>query len=231
MLCLFLLCSRANQLHIHMHPVFPRFPSYFSHHRAVSRGPVLHGRFSAVYYIYRGVCVCVCARAHMCVLMHSFAQLCLTPCDPREWTVACPASLSRSFPRQEYWSGLPFPPPERILNYLFLPFWQASKVSERSEAGWGACVLSRPWSTASQLMASGTHFVQNSARHLFPALPHPRWVSVLGNGSTMHSVAHSGNLSIFSPCPMHSPSPGSSLQPPQFLPGTLFPVFSVETLV
>ena len=27
------------------------------------------------------------------------------------WTVACQAPLSTGFPRQEYWSGLPFPPP------------------------------------------------------------------------------------------------------------------------
>ena len=27
------------------------------------------------------------------------------------WTVACQAPLSMGFPRQEYWSGLPFPPP------------------------------------------------------------------------------------------------------------------------
>ena len=25
------------------------------------------------------------------------------------WTIACQAPLSRRFPRQEYWSGLPFP--------------------------------------------------------------------------------------------------------------------------
>ena len=25
------------------------------------------------------------------------------------WTVACQASLAMGFPRQEYWSGLPFP--------------------------------------------------------------------------------------------------------------------------
>jgi len=36
------------------------------------------------------------------------AQLCLfvTP-----WTVARQAPLSMGFPRQEYWSGLSFPPP------------------------------------------------------------------------------------------------------------------------
>ena len=27
------------------------------------------------------------------------------------WTVACQAPLSVGFPRQEYWSGLPFPSP------------------------------------------------------------------------------------------------------------------------
>ena len=32
------------------------------------------------------------------------------------WTVACQASLSMGFPRQEYWSGLPFPPPGDLSN-------------------------------------------------------------------------------------------------------------------
>ena len=33
-------------------------------------------------------------------------QVLVTP-----WTVACQAPLSMGFPRQEYWSGLPFPSP------------------------------------------------------------------------------------------------------------------------
>ena len=36
-------------------------------------------------------------------------QSCPTLCDP--WTVACQASLSMGFSRQEYWSGLPCPTP------------------------------------------------------------------------------------------------------------------------
>ena len=36
-------------------------------------------------------------------------QSCPTLCDP--WTVACQASLSMGFFRQEYWSGLPCPTP------------------------------------------------------------------------------------------------------------------------
>ena len=37
----------------------------------------------------------------------SVAQSCLTLATP--WTRACQASLCVGFPRQEYWSGLPFP--------------------------------------------------------------------------------------------------------------------------
>ena len=46
----------------------------------------------------------------MRVLSHfSCVQLFVTP-----WTVACQGSLSMGFPRQEYWSGLPCPPPEDL---------------------------------------------------------------------------------------------------------------------
>ena len=40
----------------------------------------------------------------MCVLSH--VRLFATP-----WTVACQAPLSMEFSRQEYWSGMPCPPP------------------------------------------------------------------------------------------------------------------------
>ena len=36
---------------------------------------------------------------------------CLTLCDPMDV-----APLSMGFPRQEYWNGLPFPPPEDLPN-------------------------------------------------------------------------------------------------------------------
>jgi len=48
------------------------------------------------------VCVCVC----VCVRALSHVQLFVTSC-----TVACQTLLSMEFSRQEYWSGLPFPPP------------------------------------------------------------------------------------------------------------------------
>ena len=44
-----------------------------------------------------------------CDCAYSAARLCPTLCAP--WTVAHQAPLSTGFSRQEYWSGLPFPPP------------------------------------------------------------------------------------------------------------------------
>ena len=53
-----------------------------------------------VHFLVITACVCVCAQS----LSHAqlFANL---------WTVDCQAPLSMGFPRQEYWSGLPFVPP------------------------------------------------------------------------------------------------------------------------
>ena len=46
----------------------------------------------------------MCARVHTLALSH--VQFFVTP-----WTVTHPNLLSMGFSRQEYWSGLPFPPP------------------------------------------------------------------------------------------------------------------------
>ena len=59
----------------------------------------------------------VCAR----VLSH--IQLFVTP-----WTVACQASLSVNFPRQEYWSGLPFPAPGDLPHPGIKPMSLASRA-------------------------------------------------------------------------------------------------------
>ena len=41
--------------------------------------------------------------------LHSHVQLFATP-----WTVICHVPLSMGFPRQEYWTGLPFPTPREL---------------------------------------------------------------------------------------------------------------------
>ena len=46
---------------------------------------------------------------HCCVF--SYARIFATL-----WTLACQAPLSLGFSQQEYWSGLPFPPPGDLLH-------------------------------------------------------------------------------------------------------------------
>ena len=49
--------------------------------------------------------------------MFSVAQSSLTICNPMDCNVAYWAPLSMEFPRQEYWSGLPFPTLEDIIPH------------------------------------------------------------------------------------------------------------------
>ena len=61
-----------------------------------------------------GVCVCVCVCVCvvcMCVHALSCVQLFATP-----WSVVCQPPLSMEFFRQNFWSGLPFPTPDDLLN-------------------------------------------------------------------------------------------------------------------
>ena len=51
------------------------------------------------------LCVCVCVCVCVC---YSPSPVWLSA---TLWTIAHQAPLSMGFPRQEYWSGLPFPPP------------------------------------------------------------------------------------------------------------------------
>ena len=46
---------------------------------------------------------------------------CLVMSDSTPWTGAHQAPLSKEFSRQEYWSGLPFPSPDDLLNPGFEP--------------------------------------------------------------------------------------------------------------
>ena len=48
---------------------------------------------------------------HACVLSHSVVSD-----SAASWTVAHQASLSMKFSRQEYWRGVPFPPPGDLSN-------------------------------------------------------------------------------------------------------------------
>ena len=57
----------------------------------------------------------------MHVFVLSPVQLFVTP-----WTAACQTPLSMEFSKQEYWSGLPFPPPGDLPNPGIKPVSLAS---------------------------------------------------------------------------------------------------------
>ena len=61
------------------------------------------------------------------LIRFSRVQLCATL-----WTAAHQAPLSTAFSRQEYWSGLPFPPP----GDLFDPGMESASPSSTSCVGW-----------------------------------------------------------------------------------------------
>ena len=52
------------------------------------------------------MCVFVCARVHVCILLLSHIRFFVT-----SWTVACQSPLSMVFSRQKYWSESLYPTP------------------------------------------------------------------------------------------------------------------------
>ena len=99
----------------------------------------------------------------------SQVQLSATP-----WTVACQTSLSMGFPKQDYWSGLSFPPPGDLPN----PCIKLMSPALQDEAGDRA----RTWAEESQPRCSPDgsqtepilipEFRSPHRPFLLPALPH-----------------------------------------------------------
>ena len=83
-------------------------------HPAISSSVV---RFSScpqsLQYLVINLCVCVCACTHVCVRVQPLSHVWLFAIP---WTVTGQAPLSLAFTRQEYWSGLKFPPPGKLSN-------------------------------------------------------------------------------------------------------------------
>ena len=53
------------------------------------------------------------------------------------WTVACQAPLTMGFPRQEYWSGLPFPSSGDLLDPGIEPMSPALQADSLPTELWG----------------------------------------------------------------------------------------------
>ena len=93
------------------------------------------------------LCVCILSR-FSCIQL--FATL---------WTVACQAPLFMGFSRQEYWSGLPCPPPGDFLH----PGMESMSLAPPALAG-GFFNTSATWEASG---ASG-----KEAQTLYPAFNH-----------------------------------------------------------
>ena len=78
----------------------------------------------------------------LCVQLLNYVRLFMTP-----WTIVHQAPLSIGFPRQEYWSGLPFPPPGDLLHPRTEPecpecaTWKALKGTKNRMS---VCLVAQP---------------------------------------------------------------------------------------
>ena len=96
-------------------PAFLDWPELSLMHESPSRGGVSGGmEFLGISVSASRVAPVgspASAAAHPCAKLH---QSCLTLCDTRNFSP--PGSLSVGFSRQEYWRGLPLPPPGDLLD-------------------------------------------------------------------------------------------------------------------
>ena len=102
----------------------------------------------------------LCACSVTSVVSHSFATL---------WIVACQSPLSMGFSRQEYWSGLPCPPPGDLPDTRIEPMSPALQVdSLPTEPPWEA-LIERLYSANTLLVKNPE--IQRTSISIFKRLP------------------------------------------------------------
>ena len=92
--------------------------------------------------------VSVAGISYTCMGVSSVVQLCATLEIP--WTAARQALLSMGFSRQEYWSGLPCPPPGDLLTRGSSPgllHWQVDSLPPSHQGRPQLCIYTRPTSS------------------------------------------------------------------------------------
>ena len=112
-----------------------------------------------MYQYWLILCVCVCARA---CAHSSCVRLFVTP-----WTVVLRAPLSMGFSRQDYWPGMPCPPPGDLLNpgiepaSLMSPALAGGFFTTSGQPHWliSCDELLIPWHVAVQSTCSGSFSV------------------------------------------------------------------------
>ena len=88
------------------------------------------------------------------------------------WTVACQASLSMEFSRQEYWSGVPFPSPGDLSN----PGIKPVSLMSPARAG-GFCTTSATWiGRPNNWDCRRKSWFSKKRGHVEAAVLHTQWV-------------------------------------------------------
>ena len=116
--------TRLNLCHIfmnHLYFVFLELHLY-----------VLYSTFNWVLGLilsipWNALCVCVCVCVSVCSVVSSSL-----------WSSGLYALLSMGSSRQEYWSGLPFPPPEDLPNLGVKPGYPALQADSLPLSHWGS---------------------------------------------------------------------------------------------
>ena len=91
----------------------------------------IHRKRHFSYATSISVCVCVC----VCVCARSVAKLYLNLCNPRDWSFL-------RFSQQEYWSGLPYPPPGGLADpgTFIVPLCLIGKAVSTQALPMGYCI-------------------------------------------------------------------------------------------
>ena len=103
--------------------IFSGFHQYFNWKMTVKQNSYSS---SSYYFCFRNQVMLLFIYFHcMCACTFSYVRLFETP-----WTVAHQTPLSMGFLRQEYWSGLPFPPSVDLLDpgSMCLLYWQVDSL-------------------------------------------------------------------------------------------------------
>ena len=94
---------------------------------------IIVGIFYIIFYDTESEIQCVFYAYCPCMLRHSVTSDSATP-----WTVARQASLSVGFFQQEYWNGLPFPPPGYLPDVGIKPPPCVGRGFFTTSTTWGA---------------------------------------------------------------------------------------------
>ena len=111
--------------------------------------------------------------------MHACSVTSIVSDSATLWTVACHAPLSMGFSRQEYWSGLPCPPPRYLPNSGTEPGSPALQADSLLLSHWGSWY---PKTSNARISLDWQYIFQSLAPVIVIKAVYICWVSSSGMG-------------------------------------------------